>query len=71
LDMILHMGFGFGINEVYIMSAHWIYAIPIAIGYLLKAMQGSWRKAVRLLLCCMTAYLYVYNGTLLLTYMMN
>ena len=32
-DMLLHMGLGFGINEVYIMSAHWLFVIPIAIGY--------------------------------------
>ena len=31
LDMVLHIGLGFGINEVYIMTAHWIYALPIAI----------------------------------------
>ncbi len=36
LDMMLHIGLGFGLNEVYIMAGHWIYAIPIAIGFLLK-----------------------------------
>ena len=37
LDMALHVGLGFGINEVYIMSAHWIYIIPIAVAFLMKA----------------------------------
>lgn len=45
LDMVLHVGLGFGINEVYIMSAHWIYIIPIAVAFLLEgyreAPQGS------------------------------
>lgn len=36
LDMALHVGLGFGINEVYIMSAHWIYIIPIAVAFLMK-----------------------------------
>ena len=31
VDMALHMGLGFGINEIYIMSPHYLYAIPIAI----------------------------------------
>ncbi len=35
--MMLHIGLGFGLNEVYIMAGHWIYAIPIAIGFLLKS----------------------------------
>ena len=42
-DMALHMGLGFGINEVYIMGAHWLFVLPIATGFLVKAMYG--RKA--------------------------
>lgn len=41
LDMMLHIGLGFGLNEVYIMAGHWIYAIPIAIGFLLKQNDNS------------------------------
>jgi hypothetical protein len=36
MDMTLHMGLGFGINEIYIMSPHYLFALPIAIGYLVK-----------------------------------
>ena len=36
-DMVLHLGFGFGINEVYIMATHWIYVIPLAMGYIFKS----------------------------------
>lgn len=36
MDMILHMGLGFGIPEIYIMAAHWIYVIPISMGFLMK-----------------------------------
>ena len=35
-DMLMHVGFGFGINEVYIMAAHWAFIVPIATGYLLR-----------------------------------
>ncbi len=36
MDMTLHMGLGFGINEIYIMSPHYLFALPIAIAYLVK-----------------------------------
>lgn len=36
MDMLLHVVLGFGINEVYIMSAHYLFAIPIAIAYTLR-----------------------------------
>ena len=36
LDIFLHVGLGFGLNEVYIMTAHWIFVVPIATGYLLR-----------------------------------
>ena len=71
LDMALHMGLGFGINEVYIMSAHWIYVLPIAMGYLLLTCPGRFRLPVRLLLMILTVYLYAYNGFLLVNYMIE
>ena len=40
-DMLLHLGLGFGLNEVYIMSCHWIFIIPIAIGYLFPPARYS------------------------------
>ena len=35
-DMLLHLGLGFGLNEVYIMSAHWIFVLPLAMTFLFK-----------------------------------
>ena len=61
-DMLLHLGLGFGLNEVYIMSAHWIFVLPLAMTYLFKAMekQGILLPCflVALLLCL---YLYIWN----------
>lgn len=76
LDWMLHMGLGFGINEVYIMSAHWIYILPIAMGYLLLRLHALRQKArpalitARILILCLTAYLWIWNGTLLVEYML-
>lgn len=69
LDLLLHIGLGFGINEVYIMSAHWIFVIPIGVGYLLKALAPCPRGVIRVLLVLMTLYLYVYNGYFIIKYM--
>lgn len=70
LDMVLHVGLGFGINEVYIMSAHWIYIIPIAVAFLLKATQKR-RKALALkgLIAALAAYLWVWNVSLIVQYL--
>lgn len=70
LDMVLHVGLGFGINEVYIMSAHWIYIIPIAVAFLLKATQKR-RKALALkgLIAALAAYLWIWNVSLIVQYL--
>jgi len=61
-DMLLHLGLGFGLNEVYIMSAHWIFILPLAMTYLFKAMEKQGIllpcSLVTLMLCL---YLYIWN----------
>ena len=69
MDMILHMGLGFGIPEIYIMAAHWIYVIPISMGFLMKAVNEKYRQGLRFTLFSLTAYLTVYNVYLLVDYL--
>lgn len=61
-DMLLHLGLGFGLNEVYIMSAHWIFVLPLAMTYLFKAIEKQGIllpcSLVTLMLCL---YLYIWN----------
>lgn len=64
-DMALHLGLGFGINEIYIMSPHWLFVIPIAMAFCLLRIRGGRRTALRILMVCLTAYLWIYNGWLL------
>lgn len=74
LDVVLHIVFGFGINEVYIMAAHWIYVVPIAMGFLFVSLRSFSRNflfAVRTLVILLTAYMWVYNGFLLTKYMIG
>ena len=69
LDMLLHIGLGFGLNEVYIMSGHWIYAIPIAIGFLLKeTRQQRYSLCLKSLLLTIGLFLLIYNGILIIGY---
>ena len=69
LDMVLHVGLGFGLNEVYIMSAHWIYAIPIATAFIIARSSGKGRRMLCLAIALLTAWLWVYNVTLITKYM--
>lgn len=64
-DMFLHLMLGFGINEVYIMGAHWMFVIPFAIGFILKNANKEWRLSVRICCCVLALYLWAYNGSLI------
>ena len=69
LDMLLHIGLGFGINEVYIMTAHWIYALPIAMGFLVKNIQPRVKKYLVGAIAAIALYLIIYNGSLIIGYL--
>lgn len=69
LDMLLHVGLGFGINEVYIMTAHWIYIIPLSMAVLLCHSVGKTRKILRLSYFILTIFLIVYNTSLFVKYL--
>ncbi len=68
LDMVLHIGLGFGINEVYIMTAHWIYALPLAMGFLVKNAPIRFRKYLVGIVAAIALYLIIYNGSLIVGY---
>ncbi len=69
LDLLLHVGLGFAIDEIYIMTAHWAFAIPIAVAYVLRSPNGLLRKAGRTLLVALTAWLWIYNVALIAGYL--
>ena len=71
LDLILHIGLGFGINEVYIMAAHWAYVIPMACGCLLKGLSHKPRRLLYGLLLALTLCLWIYNGGLTVYHLLN
>lgn len=65
-DMTMHMGFGFGLNEVYIMTAHWAFIIPIAAGYILRRKNIM---AARVLVAALTLWLWAYNAAIVIGYL--
>lgn len=65
-DMLMHMGFGFGLNEVYIMTAHWAFIIPIAAGYILRRSNSM---APRVLVAALTVWLWAYNAAIVIDYL--
>lgn len=84
-DTVIHFGLGFGLNEVYIMTAHWTFIIPIAIGYLLKIQQQKilyqkgeslkksfkYQSLLRMTLMMISVFLLSYNGILIFQHLYN
>ena len=66
-DMLMHIGFGFGINEVYIMTAHWAFIIPIAIGYLLSRKP---QIQARPLVAVTALWMWAYNAKIICGYLL-
>ena len=68
-DAVMHLGFGFGLNEVYIMATHWMFAVPLGTAFLLKRLEG--RRACRWLYAavqCLAVGTAAYNATLIVGY---
>ena len=70
-DATVHIGFGFGLNEVYIMTAHWAFVIPIAGGYLLRASGSKARLWLTSGVWALALWLAAYNATLIVGYCLN
>ena len=69
IDMSLHMGLGFGINELAIMSAHYLWVLPIAMAYMLKSQPERYHHRLTMLLALLALYLMAWNGILILEYL--
>ena len=69
MDVFLHIGLGFGINEVYIMSPHYLFVLPIAMAFLLITQPKPRRKVIRRLLAAIACYLVMWNVWLIIEYL--
>ena len=66
-DMLIHLGLGFGIKEIYMMSPHWLFVIPIATAFVFLRVASRW---LRLGFLAVSVFLFVYNGYLLANYLL-
>lgn len=71
VDMALSMGLGFAINEIYIMGPHWLFVMPISMAYAMLKAKGAALKALRVATGCLAAWLWAYNGTLFVGFMLG
>lgn len=69
-DMILHVCLNFASADVYIMTAHWAFVMPIAIGYLIKQNDKMSRISAVIVLC-LTAVLWCHNLSLVAHYILG
>ena len=68
-DMVLHLGLGFGLNEVYIMTAHWAFIVPVVIGYLFHKEHGLRHFSLHIIVGLLTLWLWLWNGWLIVGYL--
>ena len=67
-DMFIHVGLGFGLNEVFIMTPHYMFVLPIATAFLFSNIQARW---LRLSVIVLMLYLFIYNGYLLTDFLLS
>ena len=71
VDAFINLVLGFGIDEVYIMSGHWIFLMPLLSAFTLKKAGRAVAVAVRCVTALLTTYLLVYNIWLIVTFMLT
>lgn len=71
MDWVLHVGLGFGLNEVYIMTAHWAYVLPLGLAALLLTATGRKRTLLRIAIGSLTLWLYAWNLYSTVDYLIN
>ena len=69
-DMLLHVGLNFASADVYIMTAHWAFVIPIAIGYLIKK-RNRLSYMTLLVVFGLTTFLWWHNLSLIANYILG
>lgn len=66
-DMLLHVGLCFALTDVYIMTAHWAFVMPVAIAYLIKKVRKNTGVYISVFsaIMCITAFMLVWNVSLI------
>lgn len=77
-NIVLHIVLAFAICEVYIMTAHWAFTVPLLMAYLFVSVKETsslyiynkvWTRMLAIFLLLITLYLIIYHGYLLHRYL--
>ena len=61
IDILIHIICGFGINEIYIYSPHYLFIITLAIGYACKSLLCNWNRISIFILLIITVTCFINN----------
>ncbi len=61
VDIVIHCIIRFGINEPFIYGAHWIYCVPLLLGWLYKKLKDKQAKVFLIIISCMFVALVINN----------
>lgn len=73
VDAILHIGFRFAASDVYIMTAHWAFIIPISIAYLVRKTKNApyIKHTIITTVLLVTIFLWWHNVSLISQHILN
>ena len=60
-DIGIHCVLRFGLFDPYIYGAHWVYCLPLILGWLYKSFSGKMAKGFTILMTCMLIALIINN----------
>ncbi len=67
-NLLLHIVLGFGINEVHIMAAHWVFVLSLSIGYIFVRIPRLGGVLAFVIILSITVYLWAYHVYQLVVY---
>lgn len=70
VDMLIHFVLGFGLNEIYIMSPHFLFALPICISPLFTVGHRICRIMSECLVAMLALWFFYWNISLLLPFLL-
>ena len=68
IDRLIDACLAAGINEIYIMSPHYMFALPVVFAYLLKNIAPRWHRPATILIALMACYIFIWNVIMLTEY---
>ena len=72
-DMLLHVGLNFASADVYIMTAHWAFVMPLATAFLIKETKKTviLQRVVISIVTLLTLFLWIHNARLIVQHIMG